>query len=74
MPHMNNIGNIRINNVFSNGTVNMGSAIHKGLAANTEAVGGQTIIGDEYASPVTHNYNINLNNDPDLIDQPQTQV
>ncbi len=74
MPHANNIVNIRINNVSGNGSVNMGSAIHKGYAANAEGVGGQTIIGDEYASSSNHNSILNFNNDPDLVDQPQAQV
>ncbi len=74
MPHSNNIVNIRINNVSGNGSVNMGSAIHKGYSANSEGVGGQTITGDEFASAATHDNNINFNYDPDIVDQSQKQV
>jgi len=52
----------------------MGDAIQKGHSANSEGVGGQTIVGDEHLSPVTHDYNMNFYNDPDIIDQPQKQV
>jgi hypothetical protein len=74
MPHLNNIANIRINNVFANGNVNMGDALLEGTSANAEGVGGQSIIGDEFASPVTHDFILNFNNDPDIIDQPTKVV
>ena len=74
MTHVNNIFNIRVNNVSSNGSVNFGNVILKGNSANSKAVGGQSVIGDLVNSPANHNFNKNLNNDPDVIDQPQTQV
>lgn len=74
MPHLNNIANIRINNVLAGGNVNMGDAIFEGSSANTEATGGQSILGDEYASPVNHNFELNYDNDADIIDQPTKVV
>lgn len=74
MPHINNIFNIRINNISSNGSVNFGNVIIKGNSANAKSVGGQSVTGDLIASPANHNFNKNIANDPDLIDQPQTQV
>lgn len=71
MPHVNNIFNIKVNNVSSNGSINFGNTIHKGHSANTKSVGGQTVIGD--ASP-SANFGKNLVSDPDLIDQPQKQL
>lgn len=70
MTHVNNIFNIRINNISSNGSVNFGNVIIKNNTANSKAVGGQSVIGDSFASPANHNFNKNLMNDPDLIDQP----
>ena len=70
MTHVNNIFNIRINNISSNGSVNFGNVIIRGNTANAKAVGGQSVIGDSFGSPANHNFNKNLMNDPDLIDQP----
>ena len=74
MPHVNNIFNIRVNNVSSNGSVNFGNVIHKGHMANSKMVGGQTILGDTFNSPVIYSYNRNLLNDPDVNDQAQAQL
>jgi hypothetical protein len=73
MTHVNNIFGIRINNVSSNGSVNFGNVIHKGHSANSKSVGGQTIIGDAFNSSA-NNFDKNLVSDPDLLDQPQSQV
>jgi len=74
MPHINNIFNIRINSVSSNGSVNFGDVIIKGNSANEKSVGGQSISGDLIASPANNNFSKNIANDPDLIDQSQTVV
>jgi hypothetical protein len=74
MPHINNIFNIRINNVSSNGSVNFGNVIMKGNSANAKSVGGQSVTGDLIASPANHNFSKNIMNDPDVIDQPQTTI
>lgn len=71
MAHINNIFNIKINNISSNGSVNFGNTIHKGHSANAKSVGGQSVIGD--ASPANM-VNRNAVSDPDLIDQPQKQL
>lgn len=71
MPHINNIFNIKINNISSNGSVNFGNTIHKGHSANAKSVGGQTVIGDASPSSMIDK---NLVSDPDLIDQPQKQL
>jgi len=71
MPHLNNIIHIRINAVSGNGVVNMGNAVLEGFSANAEGVGGQTIVGDEIASPATIDYSFNFFNDPDIVDQQQ---
>lgn len=71
--HKNNIGGLLVRNVSSNGSVNMGNGILKGFAGNSQAVGGQTVIGDAFNSP-TPSFGLNVVNDPDLIDQPQAQV
>ncbi len=74
LAHINNIFNIRINSVSSNGSVNFGNVILKGNSANAKEVGGQSIIGDTFASPANHNLVRNVMNDPDVIDQQQNQV
>ncbi len=71
MPHVNNIFNIKINNISSNGSVNFGNTIHKGHNANQKQVGGQTIIGDASPSVMAGK---NFVKDPDFVDQPQKQV
>lgn len=74
MPHINNIFNIRINNVSSNSSVNFGNVIMKGNSANAKTVGGQSVTGDLIASPANNNFSKNIMNDPDVIDQPQTTI
>lgn len=74
MTHINNIFNIRVNNVSSNGSINFGNVIHKGHTANSKSVGGQTVIGDSLYSPANHNFNRNIANDPDVVDQPESQI
>lgn len=71
MPTVNNIFNIKILNVATNGSVNFGNTLHKGHTANQKRVGGMYPIGDaslnisKQANPV---------NDPDFVDQPTSQV
>ena len=74
MPHTNRIYNMTLIEVFINGSINMGNAIHKGYAANSEGVGGQSVIGDSLNSPCTHDYEFNFDHDPDVVDQPQKQA
>jgi hypothetical protein len=71
MPTVNNIFNIKITNVSSNGSINFGNVLHKGHAANQKSVGGFSVIGDASAG-----LNNELNNvgDPDVMDQPNSQV
>lgn len=69
--HVNNLFNLKINNISSNGTLNMGNAIQKGHSSNAQSVGGQTIIGDLSPSGLL---DVNAVADPDGIDQPQIQV
>jgi hypothetical protein len=71
MTHINNIFNIKVNNVSSNGSINFGNVIHKGHAANSKSVGGQTVIGDASPSSMIDK---NAVADPDLVDQPQKQL
>ncbi|WP_166246488.1 spore germination protein [Paenibacillus turpanensis] len=74
MSHINNIYNLRVNNVSSNGSINFGNVIHKGHNANSKSIGGQTIIGDSYYSPAISNYNRNYTVDPDMLDQVSKQI
>lgn len=69
--HANNIFNINIDNLSSNGNINFGNAIQEGLSANDKASGGQEIFGDLNQSG---NLNFNIIIDPDATDQPQTQI
>jgi hypothetical protein len=73
VTHTNNIAGIMIRNVSSNGSVNFGHDIFKGLAANSESVGGQTVIGDGFLRPA-NNVNDNIVSDPDGVDQGQFQI
>jgi hypothetical protein len=61
-----NIFNIKINEVATGGAVNFGDNIISGNAANSKAVGGNTVIGD-----ATSSVNADRNNvlDPDVSDQ-----
>ncbi|MFC5451065.1 spore germination protein [Paenibacillus aestuarii] len=66
MPNVFNIINIRINEVATGGVVNFGDNLLRGNAANSKAVGGNTVIGD-----ATSSVNADRNNvfDPDISDQ-----
>lgn len=70
---VNNIFNVKIDNISSNGSVNFGNVIHKGHTANSKSVGGQTVIGDSLIRPVTY-FDKNLVGDPDFVDQPSKQL
>jgi hypothetical protein len=71
MPTVNNIFNIKVLSVSSNGSLNFGSTLHKGHTANQKSVGGYSTIGD-----ASLNRNSELNNvaDPDFADQPTKQL
>lgn len=69
--HINNMFNLKVNTLFSNATMNMGNAIHKGHSANVQFIGRQAIIGDLSPSGMI---NGNAVADPDLIDEAQVQV
>lgn len=69
--HINNLFNLKVNALFSNATMNMGNAIHKGHSANVQLIGRQIIIGDLSPSGMIDG---NAVTDPDIIDQPQVQV
>lgn len=66
MPNVFNIINIRINQVATGGVVNFGDNLLRGNAANSKAVGGNSVVGD--ASPSVNNDHNNVL-DPDIIDQ-----
>jgi len=70
MPTVNNIFNIKITSVSSNGSVNFGNTLHKGHTANEKGVGGVAIIGD---GSFGIGKEINNVNDPDFIDQANKQ-
>jgi hypothetical protein len=67
MGTVNNIFNVKINNVTSTGSVNFGNTIHIGHEANSKAMGGAYQYGDlgRMLSAST-----NKSIDPDIIDQP----
>lgn len=71
MTHINNIFNIKVNNVSSNGSINFGNTIHKAHKSDAKSVGGQTVIGDASASSMIDK---NLVSDPEVADQSQSQV
>jgi hypothetical protein len=71
MPNINNIFNIKVNNIANNGSINFGNTIHKGNSADSKSVGGNSVIGD--ASP-SSNMDRNVVFDPDFIDQPKSQL
>ncbi len=73
MTPVNNIFNMKINNISSNGSVNFGNVIHKGHMANSKSVGGQTVIGDSVIRPITY-FDKNIVGDPDMVDQPSKQL
>ncbi len=72
--HTNNMFNFRVNNIGTNGTIDFGNVIHKGHQANDQTQYGQWLASDGViASPVT-NFNLNVYNDADGIDQGQVQI
>ncbi|RXJ02391.1 hypothetical protein DS745_06720 [Anaerobacillus alkaliphilus] len=71
--HMNNIVGIRMNNLSANASVNFGNAILKGFQGNLKSNVGYLQPGDANFSPLQFN-NANLTNDPDVVDQGQTQI
>jgi len=71
MPTVNNIFNVKISSVSSNGSVNFGNTLHKGHTANEKGVGGNSVIGD---GSLAVNREQNAVADPDLIDQPNKQL
>lgn len=73
MTHVNNIFNVRVNAVNSAASINFGNVIHKGNQANVKANIGLQMMGDAFASPLS-SMNSNISNDPDVLDQPQSQV
>jgi len=66
MPNVFNIFNIRINQVATGGVVNFGDNLLRGNAANSKAVGGNSVVGDATSSVNTDKSNVL---DPDVIDQ-----
>ena len=64
---------IKINDVSSNGSVNFGNFLGKGNQSNVQGNVGYLQPGDAIFSPLQFN-NVNIFNDPDLVDQPQAQV
>jgi len=74
MAHINNIFNIRVNSVSSNGSINFGNVIIKGNTANSKSVGGQSVVGDMIRSSAYDYFNKNVLNDPDIIDQSSKQI
>lgn len=70
MPHVNQIFRFVVDSVSGNGAINFGGAIIAGSTANSKEVGGQSLIGDNAASPHTHDYVWNIANDPNAVDQP----
>jgi hypothetical protein len=73
MTHVNNILNVRVNNVASAASINFGNVLHKGHQANVKANIGFAQMGDAFGSPVNF-VNSNVANDPDAVDQQQAQV
>lgn len=69
--HVNNLFNIKIDNISINGNVNFGYAIQKGHSANVKSSGGQSVIGD--LSP-SFMIDCNIVKDADVVDQPQIQI
>lgn len=47
LPTVINIYNMKINSIFSNGSVNIGESFHNSHTANTKSTGANTSYGDE---------------------------
>lgn len=71
--HINNVFAWRMNSLNNNASVSYGNTLHKGHQANAKQNTGYWQTGDAYVSPLQFN-NMNLSNDPDLLDTPQAQV
>lgn len=73
VSHVNNIFGIRVNTANNNASVNFGNVLHKGHQSNVKMNVGYFHAGDANDSPLQFN-NANYANDPDFIDQPQSQL
>ncbi len=71
MPTVNNIFNIKITSISSNGSINFGNTLHKGHAANQKSIGGFSVIGDGSLGITSE---VNKVADSDVWDQPNSQV
>ena len=71
MPTVNNIFNIKILSVASNGSINFGNTLHRGHSNIEKGVGGNSIIGD---AGLAQNRETNFVSDPDLLEQVNKQV
>jgi len=66
MGTINNIFNIKINNVSSAASVNFGNTINIGAEALTKSLGGSSPVGD-FSRNLDFERNVYI--DPDLVDQ-----
>lgn len=66
MGTINNIFNIKINNVSNSGSVNFGNTINVGNDSLTKSLGGSSPIGD---FPKNLDFERNVYIDPDQFDQ-----
>lgn len=73
LTHINHVLNIEVSSATNNGSINTGNVITKGFSADTEAVGGQSIIGTAILRPRT-NTQFNLVFDPNVVNQGQSQL
>ncbi len=71
MPTVNNIFNIKITSISSNGSINFGNTLHKGHVSNEKGVGGFSVVGDGTLGITSE---VNKVADSDLLDQPSNQV
>jgi len=71
MPTVNNIFNIKITSISSNGSINFGNTLHKGHAANQKSIGGFSVIGDGSLGITSEANNVA---DSDVLDQPNNQL
>lgn len=68
MPVVNNIFNIKVNNVSSNGSISFGNTLHNSHTSNSKLQGTNSSIGDfSPTSAMTNNHTI----DNDVSDQDQ---
>ncbi|MFD0712229.1 spore gernimation protein [Paenibacillus sp. GCM10027626] len=70
MSNVFNIFNIKISNISSNSSMNLGNTIFKGNALDLKTIGGNSVIGD--ASP-SFQVDRNAVNDSDMIDHATNQ-